>query len=120
MRQYDQDFVVEEQEYRQQEAYKKREEKIDIDQDVLEVIKPVINKLTGKKPEQPVKEREKTTQEVLVNNWMKQFDTIYFKKESKGAIKMIHRFGKWMDVNAWLNHKLEQYKRIHENAGVTG
>lgn len=118
MRKYDEDFVIEEQEYYRKKVDEKRNERVEWSDEVVKAIKPVLSKMTGQKSE-PIKEVKKTPGDI-VQGWLRNFDKIYnldsqekWRREKRVENdRFILRFGRIFDQTEWLNKKQEQYNRL--------
>jgi hypothetical protein len=88
---------------------RKSEFKTPINDELIKNIKiPTPEKIT-----QPAQQnRAKTSHTAdMVQGWIKKFDKIALKTEHSGSIRFINRYGRMLDVNEYLNHKMEQYQR---------
>jgi hypothetical protein len=47
--------------------------------------------------------------------WIAQFEKLHAENPAPGKGRFIKRFGRHMDINAWLEHKQKQYLNIREN-----
>lgn len=61
------------------------------------------------KKAEPKKEMPKNDE--IVQRWLLQFDKIVLRQQPKGAIKIIKRYGRMMDVSEFLNYKFNQLRK---------
>lgn len=116
LEQYGVDKANEIYEFRRKESNEYKLASNEIGEALLPVLKKVVEKLDAKEkikaPSVP-KVRERTENEKRFDKWIEQFETIYSQRPIKPggskAIKFIKRYGKIMDINTFLNYKLEQF-----------
>jgi hypothetical protein len=62
-------------------------------------------------PEPPIRTNNPIYQ--MHQRWMRQFDTIYQRQNKNyGSIRYIRRYGRMLDISAYLEHKQSQYTQI--------
>lgn len=102
-------------EYRRKESNEHKLESKKVGEVLLPILKKVVEKLDAKeqiKTPAP-KVRERTENEKRFDRWLDQFEKAYSRRPvtpgGSSAIKFIRRYGKIMDINTFLEYKLNQY-----------
>lgn len=100
-------------ELRRQESERHKQEGRELIQNdiILGALKNAVQKLdANKKPVTENKPREKTESEKMFQRWISNFDKIYQRQNPFGqGLKFVKRSGKMMDINEFLEHKIEQF-----------
>jgi len=94
--------------FRMAEASKYKNEAKTLPPVLLKVAKKIVsdNKNVGQKV------RVRTENELMMDRWINQFDTIYAKRGISDGLKFVFRYGRHLSMDEFLNVKLEQYNRV--------
>lgn len=79
---------------------------------VLEILKDAIKKPEEIKPEK--KERVKSTYEILIQRFYRQFTKIALKRNYDDSYRFIFMYGKVINANEYVEIKIKQHERVHQ------
>lgn len=75
-------------------------------------VKEAFKRLYSENEKKHETKKELPRNDERVQGWLRQFDKIVFKQSPKGAIKIIRRYGRMMDVSEFLNYKINQFNNL--------
>ncbi len=98
-------------EFRAKQSQENKLSSKEINEALLPVLKNVVSKLdVSEKKIIPKPIREKSDNEKRFDSWMRQFDKIHLRQEhTLGGVRFVKRYGKMLNINSFLEYKLNQY-----------
>jgi hypothetical protein len=94
------------------EVFNQNEINPDGQKKVLEILKDAIKKPEQIKPEK--KERVKSTYEILIQRFYRQFTKIALKRNYDDSYRFIFMYGKVINANEYVEIKIKQHDRVHQ------